>query len=177
MAEVKYHAHGTVAMSLGQRVSSDHQLARLLQIGVVLEEVVESRAAHHLASLPTDDREAIDEEIRALLDEAVDESATHRERLEAIIEELDAETVAYEEINALVDARYGPPEDTDGVLYDQLANEETAYKFYDDLIEAIEASEATFAIDRDRLLETLREIRAEEKDGVQDVTEIMERRA
>lgn len=44
-------------MSLGQRVSSDHQLARLLQIGVVLEEVVESRAAHHRESLPPEDRD------------------------------------------------------------------------------------------------------------------------
>ncbi|WP_290810209.1 ferritin-like domain-containing protein [Halovivax sp.] len=164
-------------MSLGQRVATDRQLTRLLQIGAVLEEVVESRAAHHLETLPDEERGAIDDDVEALLAEATEESAEHRERLEALIDELDAETVPYEEINALVDARYGPPEDTDGVLYDQLCNEETAYKFYDDLIEAIEASDATFAIDRDRLLETLREIREEEKEGVQDVTEIMERRA
>ncbi|SEH11335.1 hypothetical protein SAMN04487967_0303 [Natronorubrum sediminis] len=164
-------------MSLGQRVSSDHQLTRLLQIGVVLEEVVESRAAHHLDSLPPSEREEIDAEIRELLEEAATESADHRDRLEALIDDLDAETVGYEEINALVDAQYGPPEDTDGVLYDQLANEETAYKFYDDLIEAIEASEAEYAIDRDRLLETLYDIREEEKQGVEDVTEIMEHRA
>ncbi len=164
-------------MSLGQRVSSDHQLTRLLQIGVVLEEVVESRAAHHLESLPAAEREAIDEEVRELLAEAADESADHRERLEALIDELDAETVSYEDINQLVDARYGAPEDTDGVLYDQLCNEETAYKFYDDLIEAIEASDGEFAVDRDRVLETLRAIREEEKEGVEDVTDIMERRA
>ncbi len=164
-------------MSLGQRVSSDHQLTRLLQIGVVLEEVVESRAAHHLESLPAAEREAIDEEVRELLAEAADESADHRERLEALIDELDAETVSYEDINQLVDARYGAPEDTDGVLYDQLCNEETAYKFYDDLIEAIEASDGEFAVDRDRVLETLRAIREEEKEGVEDVTDVMERRA
>ncbi|WIV67630.1 ferritin-like domain-containing protein [Natrialbaceae archaeon AArc-T1-2] len=164
-------------MSLGQRVSSDHQLARLLQIGVVLEEVVESRAAHHLESLPEHEREAIDEEVRELLAEATEESADHRERLEALIDELEAETVPYEEINALVDARYGPPEDTDGVLYDQLCNEETAYKFYDDLIAAIEAADVEFAVDRDRVLETLRDIREEEKEGAEEVTEIMEQRA
>ncbi|AFZ71822.1 M41 family metallopeptidase [Natronobacterium gregoryi] len=161
-------------MSLGQRVSSDHQLTRLLQIGVVLEEVVESRAAHHLESLPPDERTEVDEEVRELLAEASEESAEHRERLEALIDDLEAETVAYEEINALVDAQYGPPEDTDGVLYDQLANEETAYKFYDDLIEAIETADAEFAIDRGRLLETLYEIREEEKEGVEEVTDIME---
>ncbi|WP_247728363.1 ferritin-like domain-containing protein [Halovivax limisalsi] len=164
-------------MSLGQRVTTDHQLARLLQIGIVLEEVVESRAAHHLESLPADERAAIDDEVRELLDEAAAESATHRDRLEALVAHLEAETVSYDEINALVDARYGPPEDTDGVLYDQLCNEETAYKFYDDLIEAIEASDAEYAIDRAQLLETLREIRAEEREGVEDVTDIMERRA
>ncbi|MFP8952564.1 ferritin-like domain-containing protein [Natrialbaceae archaeon A-arb3/5] len=164
-------------MSLGQRVSTDHQLARLLQIGVVLEEVVESRAAHHLESLPAEQRKELDEDVRELLVEAADESADHRERLEALIDDLDAETVAYEEINALVDAQYGPPEDTDGVLYDQLCNEETAYKFYDDLIEAIEASDSEFTLDRDRLLETLYEIREEEKEGAEEVTEIMEHRA
>ncbi|WP_408958964.1 ferritin-like domain-containing protein [Natrinema sp. 74] len=164
-------------MSLGQRVSSDHQLTRLLQIGVVLEELVESRAAHHIESLPPEERAAFDEEVEELLAEAAAESADHRERLEALIDDLEAETVEYEEINALVDAQYGPPEDTDGVLYDQLANEETAYKFYDDLIEAIEASDAAFAVDRDRLLETLYAIREEEKEGVEEVTEIMEHRA
>ena len=163
-------------MSLGQRVSSDHQLTRLLQIGVVLEEVVESRAAHHLDSLPESEREEIDEEVRELLEEATEESAEHRERLEALIDELDADTVSYEEINSLVSARYGPPEDTDGVLYDQLCNEETAYKFYDDLIEAIEASETDFSVDRERVLETLRSIREEEREGAQEVTEVMERR-
>ncbi|USZ70389.1 ferritin-like domain-containing protein [Natronosalvus halobius] len=164
-------------MSLGQRVSSDHQLTRLLQIGIVLEEVVESRAAHHLESLPEAEREAIDEEVRALLAEAAEESAEHRQRLEALVDELDAETVSYEEINTLVDARYGPPEDTDGVLYDQLCNEETAYKFYDDLIAAIEASETDFSVDRERVLDTLEAIREEETEGVEAVTEIMERRA
>ncbi|ELY99892.1 hypothetical protein [Natrialba asiatica] len=164
-------------MSLGQRVSNDRQLTRLLQIGVVLEEVVESRAAHHLETLPPDERDAVDGEVETLLVDAAEESADHRERLEALIDDLEAETVSYEEINTLVDAQYGPPEDTDGVLYDQLANEETAYKFYDDLIAAIDASETEFAVDRGRLLDTLTTIREEEKEGAEEVTEIMERRA
>jgi len=166
-------------MSLGQRVSDDHQLARLLQIGVVLEEVVESRAHQHIESLPDDRRADMDEEVRSLLSEAAAESADHRERLAAVIEALDAETVPYEEINRLVEAKYGQtaPEDFDGVLYDQLCNEETAYKFYDDLIEAIEASDGEFSVDRERVLETLASIREEEAEGVEDVTELMERRA
>ncbi len=160
-------------MSVGNRVTSDHQLARLLQIGIVLEEVVESRAQHHTETL-----ESPDEEIEALLAEAAEESAVHRERLESIVDELDVETIPFEEINALVEAQYGQtkPEDFDGILYDQLCNEETAYKFYDDLIGAIRASDVPFSIDRDRLLDTLVAIREEEAEGVEAVTKIMERR-
>ena len=160
-------------MSVGNRVTSDHQLARLLQIGIVLEEVVEARAQHHTETL-----EEPDDEIEALLVEAAEESALHRERLEAIVDELDVDTIPYEEINTLVEAKYAQtkPEDFDGLLYDQLCNEETAYKFYDDLIGAIRASDVPFSIDRDRLLETLVAIREEEADGVEAVTKIMERR-
>jgi len=166
-------------MSLGQRVSDDHQLARLLQIGVVLEEVVESRAHHHIESLPADRRADLDQEVREMLSDAADESADHRERLEDLIDGLDAETVPYEEINRLVEAKYGQtaPEDFDGVLYDQLCNEETAFKFYDDLIDAIEGSDGEFSVDRDRLLDTLAGIRDEEAEGVEEVTELMERRS
>jgi hypothetical protein len=164
-------------MSLGQRVATDHQLARLLQIGAVLEEVVESRAYHHLDSF--EDEEGVDDDVRDLLEHAAEESAEHRSRLEALIEDLDAETVPYEEINKLVEAQYAQtkPEDFDGLLYDQLCNEETAYKFYDDLIEAIEASESEFSIDRDHVLDTLRTIREEEAEGVEEVTGVMERRS
>jgi rubrerythrin len=163
------------AVSVGSRVSSDDQLARLLQIGVVLEEVVEARAYHHYRSL---DGVELDAEVEDLLEHAAEESADHRERLEALVRRLDAESIPFEDIEALVERRYGKtkPDDFDGVLYDQLCNEETAYKFYDDLIEAIDASDATFSVDREELLETLRAIRDEEEAGVETVTDIMERR-
>jgi rubrerythrin len=154
-----------------QAVDSDHQLARLLQIGVVLEEVVEARAAKHA------DTADLDDEVRALLREAAAESATHRDRLDALVAELEADTVAFDEVKQLVEARYEADEDFDGVLYDQLCNEETAYKFYADLIEAIEQSEATFTIDRERLLSELRAIQHEEEDGVEEVTQLMEGRS
>ncbi|ELZ84132.1 MULTISPECIES: hypothetical protein [Haloferax] len=162
-------------MSVGYQVTSDHQLARLLQIGIVLEEVVEARAYHHHEEMGDD---SLDEEIRDLLSHAAEESNEHRERLEAVIDRLDVDSVPFEEIEALVEAQYGQtkPEDFDGVLYDQLCNEETAYKFYDDVIEAIEASDAQFTIDREELLTTLRELREEEADGVEEVTRIMEGR-
>lgn len=165
-------------MSVEQRVKSDRQLVRLLQIGIVLEEVVEARASKHYQSLSDDEREAMDPGIAELLAHAAEESAEHREQLEDLIDQLEAESVPFEVIESLVDERYGQarPEDFDDILYDQLHGEETAYKFYDDLIEAIEESDATFAIDRDRVLETLREIREEEEEGVREVTELMEGR-
>ena len=162
-----------VDVSLSQPVASDHQLARLLQIGMVLEEVVEARAYKHSETLEADE---LDAEIEELLEEAAAESAAHRKRLESLVDELDADPVAYEEIEKLVAARYESDTDFDGVLYDQLCNEETAYKFYDDLITAIEDSEIEFSIDRDRLLSVLREIREEEKEGVEEVTQLMETR-
>ena len=162
-------------MSLGSTVTSDHQLARLLQIGVVLEEVVEARSTRHQRSLDAGER---DGEVAALLDASAEECAAHRARLEGLMDDLEAEPVGYEEIERLVEQHYGRtrPEDFDGVLYDQLCNEETAYKFYDDMIEAIEGTDARFAVDRERLLSVLRTIREDEADGVEDVTELMERR-
>jgi len=158
-------------MSLQSPVSSDHQLARLLQIGIVLEEVVEARAAKHAA-----ESEELDDELRAFLTEAAAESATHRKRLEALVERLDAETIPFDEIKTLVEQQYEAEQDFDGVLYDQLCNEETAYKFYDDLIAAIERSDATFSVDREELLAALEALREEEAQGVEEVTTLMERR-
>jgi rubrerythrin len=163
-----------VRVSVSYPVASDHQLARLLQIGMVLEEVVEARAYKHHETLSAGE---LDPDIEGLLAEAAEESAEHRERLEELVDELEADPVAYEEIEQLVAARYEADRDFDGVLYDQLCNEETAYKFYDDLITAIESSDVRFSIDRDRLIATLREIRAEEEEGVEDVTRLMEERA
>lgn len=160
-------------MSLKQRVESDQQLARLLQIGIVLEEVTESRANNHRESLPDPD-----DELESLLSSAAAESAAHRDRLNGLIDTLAADSIPFTEIDALVEASYGQtkPEDFDGVLYDQLCNEETAYKFYDDVIAAVEASDATFSVDREHLLSVLRELRENEHDAVETVTTIMEQR-
>jgi len=159
-------------VSLTQPLASDHQLARLLQIGIVLEEVIEARAAKHAVETDAE----LDAELRDLLEEASAESADHRRQLETLVEDLDADTVPFEEIQMLVEAQYEADEDFDGVLYDQLCNEETAYKFYDDLIGAIAASETSFGIDRKRLVDVLTTIREEEAAGVEDVTELMEAR-
>jgi len=158
-------------VSLHRPVGSDHQLARLLQIGIVLEEVVEARAEKHARMT-----DALDPAVGALLEHASAESAEHRRELEDLIDTLEAETVPFDEIKTLVEAQYEADEEFDGILYDQLCNEETAYKFYDDLIGAIEASETEFSIDRERLLSTLERIRSEEAEGVEEVTQLMEDR-
>lgn len=163
-----------VGMSVSERVSSDHQLARLLQIGVVLEELVEARAYHHYQSL-SESEQTLDDAVAELLEHARTESARHRNRLEDLIDQLDADSVPVEEIETLVEETYGQtgPDDFDGVLYDQLAGEETAYKFYDDLITAISNSDVSFSINRSRLLSALEELREEEAAGVERVTEVM----
>ncbi|HET7323976.1 MAG TPA: ferritin family protein, partial [Halococcus sp.] len=89
-------------MSLSQPVASDHQLARLLQIGVVLEEVVEARAHQHYQSFDAN----LDPEIEALLEDAAEESAEHRDRLGTLIEELDAEQIPFEQVETLVADHY-----------------------------------------------------------------------
>ena len=162
-------------MSLAARVDSDTQLARLLQIGVVLEEVVEARAHRHYRTLPEAER---DDAIERLLEEASEESKEHRRRLENLIDDLNAASVPFEEVKDLVGKQYAKtkPEDFDGVLYDQLHGEETAYKFYDDLIQAVEASDATFGVDRSKLVDTLCTIRDEEAQGVEEVANMMEAR-
>ena len=162
-------------MNVENPVASDRQLVRLLQMGIVLEEVVEARASKHHESLIESDEAGADPELRALLSEASEESAEHRRRLEELIERLDADTVPFDRIQGLVEERYSgaPPDSFDDVLYDQLHGEESAYKFYDDLIGAIEASETTFDVDRAHLVSTLADIREEEAAGVRDVTELM----
>lgn len=159
-------------MKTTPRVESEEQLARLLQIGVVLEEVVEARAYEHYRQLPKEER---DPTIERFLQSVREQSAEHRERLEELIDELDASSVSFEDIESLVGEQYNRtrPEDFDGILYDQLHGEATSYKYYDDLIEAIEESSKVFRIDRDRVLETLRAIREEEAAGVARIAELM----
>ena len=162
-------------MNVEGAVTSDRQLVRLLQMGVVLEEVVEARASKHYESLAADDDAEVDPAIAELLADARAESADHRQRLEGLIDRFDADTIPFDRIQGLVEEQWGqaPPGSFDDVLYDQLHGEESAYKFYDDLIAAIEDSEAAFDVDRELLLSTLAGIRDEEAEGVRDVTELM----
>jgi len=156
-------------VSLSQPISSDHQLGRLLQIGVVLQEVVEARARKHLEST-----EDLDADLESLLETAVERATTHRERLETLIADLDTETVDYEDIEPLVEAQYQADQDFDDILYDQLCNAETAYKFFDDLLGALDTSDTDFGVDREELVSVLETLRESEARGVETVTDLME---
>ena len=156
-------------MTLQRPVTSDHQLGRLLQIGVVLEEVVEARARKHLES--SDD---FDAELETLLEDAATQANQHRARLESLIAGLEAESVDYEDIEPLVEAQYQADQDFDDIIYDQLCNAETAYKFLDDLLGALEASDTEFSVDREELVSMLETLREAEARGVETVTDLME---
>jgi hypothetical protein len=86
--------------------------------------------------------------------------------------------IPFEQIQTLAAEQYSETklDDFDGLLYDQLHSEESAYKFYDDLIESIENSDAEFGVSREYLIETLDVIREEEAEGVERVTQLMETR-
>lgn len=159
-------------MSLRQPVESDHQLARLLQIGVVLQEVIEARATKHLESA-----DELDADLREVLQTATKRASTHRRRLETLIDDLDAESVAYEDIEPLVSAQYQTDQDFDDIIYDQLCNAETAYKFLEDLLAALDESDGTFGVDRDELRTILTDVREAEARGVESVTALMEERS
>jgi rubrerythrin len=164
-------------VSVGRAVESDERLARVLQVGVVLEELVEARAYEHYRSL-AEEAGGVDADIEELLLEAREESGEHRERLERLIDDLNAESVPFAEIEALVQEKYGrsKPESIEAVLTDQRASEETAFNYYDGVIDAIESSETDYGLDRERLLSTLRDIRAEEAEGAEEVQEVIDAR-
>lgn len=163
-------------MGCRSRVSSERELVRLLQVGVVLEEVVEARASQHAQSLSPTGQEISDPALQAVLAEVQDESAEHRTRLEELINQLDADTVPFDHVEQLVQDRYGEtrPEGFDDIVYEQFHAEESSYKFYDNLIDAINDSTVEFGVDRDTLLRTLDEIREDEADGAKEVMALIE---
>lgn len=160
---------GEHTVSLRQPIGTDHQLARLLQIGVVLEEVIEARTSKHVQTT-----EELDPALAALLEDAIARAKDHRQQLEALIADLDADSVAYDDIETLVEAQYQADQDFDDIIYDQLCNAETAYKFFDDLLGAIEESDATFGVEYDQLRSVVLELRDAEARGVEAVTDLME---
>jgi rubrerythrin len=140
---------------------------------MILEDVVEARAYQHKESI---ENESLDGPVSTILEDAAEESKNHRHRLESLIDKFEVNFGDKAEIKKLVAERYQSEINFEGILHDQLRSEKTAYRFYDNLISDIESSETTFSIERDQLLSVLREIRQEEKDGVEELKELIEAR-
>lgn len=143
-------------------------VVRLLQIGIVLEEIAEARARKH-----ANNSDGIDSEVTSFLEHAATNSARHRSRLKNLIEQFEANTVPFDRIEHLVEEQFEQNQKFDGVLYDQLCSEETAYKLYDDLIEILERSDLNADMDKEWLVSELKSLRTQEAEGAKEVTELM----
>ncbi len=153
------------SMSVGYQVSSDHQLARLLQIGIVLEEVVEARAYHHHEELD----EELEQAVLDLLEHAETESAEHRRQLESLIDDLEADTVPFEEIEMLVEPSTKPTKTSTASC---TTNSATRRRHTSSTTTSSRPSRRRRDIlYRPRaVLAVLSDIREDEADGVEDVT-------
>jgi hypothetical protein len=147
-------------------VPSEDDLARLLQIGVVIEEYAEEKSARLLSD------EVRDEAVRETLDEALTESDEHRRRLLSLVREI-GEDVDEGRIERLVreavESNVPSPEDSDEALRHQLKSERLAGSYYDSLIEACRASTRMDDETVGRVVETLEEIRDDEYEDAEKI--------
>jgi hypothetical protein len=157
------------SMSLKSPQKSDQQIIRLLQIGIVLEEIIEARAAER-APRAAD----VDEQGRALLEESASEAARHGERIERAVERLDANRTSLDDVATLVADQYEADRDFENPLYELLCNAETAFKHYDDLVTTIDGLHADAAGGPERLRPVLEDLRREKAQRVRQITELMD---
>lgn len=154
-------------------VPSEEDLARLLQIGVVIEEYAEEKSARLLTE------EIGDDEVRGMLDEALEESDEHRNRLLGLLrgvgEDVDEDRVE-NLVRDTVEAKVGELNDSDEALRHQLESERLAYSYYDSLIEACRASDSIDDAVLGDVLETLEEIREEELEDAEKIETILKER-
>ncbi|MDQ2052521.1 hypothetical protein RBH26_18830 [Natronolimnohabitans sp. A-GB9] len=145
---------------------TDDDIIRLLQIGYVLEGIVEARSDRHTTN------EVFDRTItRRLLADARDESRQHRRQIGALLESLGAECSSSQQIEKRIKSHYCPAEIDDrcDILQDQFYSELSAYRFYDAVLNEIQANATALSIDIDNVVTVLEEIRAEELEGVFEV--------
>jgi rubrerythrin len=147
-------------------VPSEDDLARLLQIGVVIEEYAEEKSARLLSD------EVEDEEVRETLDEALTESDEHRRRLLSLVREV-GEDVDEERVESLVresvESNVPSPDDPDEALRHQLESERLAGSYYDSVIETCRASTRIDDATVGRIVETLEEIRDDEYEDAEKI--------
>jgi rubrerythrin len=147
-------------------VPSEDDLARLLQIGVVIEEYAEEKSARLLSDSVEDD------DVRAMLGDALEESDEHRRRLLSLVREV-GEDVDEQRIERLVreavESEVPSPQDADDALRHQLRSERLAGSYYDSLIRACRASESIEDKTIETVVGTLSEIRDDEHEDAEKI--------
>jgi len=151
-------------------VPSEDDLARLLQIGVVIEEYAEEKSARLLS-------DAVDDEsVRDMLDESLEESDEHRRRILDVVRRMGAD-VDEGHIESLVrdavEANVDTPSNPDEALRQQLDSERLAYSYYDSLIEACRASESIDDETLAEVVETLEDIREDELEDAEKIENVL----
>ena len=151
-------------------VPSEDDLARLLQIGVVIEEYAEEKSARLLS-------DAVDDEsVREMLDESLEESDEHRRRILDVVRDMGAD-VDEEHVESLVrdavETNIDSPANPDEALRQQLKSERLAYSYYDSLIEACRASENIDDGTLAGVLDTLEEIREDEREDAEKIETVL----
>ncbi len=147
-------------------VPSEDDLARLLQIGVVIEEYAEEKSARLLSD------EVDDAEVRETLEEALDESDEHRRRLLSLVREMGDdidESHVEERVREAIEATVPSPVGPDDALRHQLDSERLAGEYYDSLINACRASESIDEETLETVVETLEEIRDDEFEDAEKI--------
>lgn len=161
-------------MSDGASVMDEH-IVRLLQVGYVLEAIVEGRSGQHRNSLPTGPSGT--HLAQSLLAEVNEESRRHREQLTSILESLNAEPPCAETVSGLVKTNYEFTHATTGaILYDQLCSELSAFRYYDGVHEWLidERARLDLPVPPAVVLATVEDIRQEEREGFHDVLDAIE---
>jgi len=145
-------------------LSSEKDLGRLLQMGVVIEEYAEEKSARLLGDSVEDD------EVRAELEDSLDESGEHRDTLVKLVREVGAD-IEEERVESLVrdavEAEIEEPRDGDEALRQQLESERLAYSFYDSLIDACRASD--WADEYEDVVSVLDDIRQDELEDAEKI--------
>lgn len=154
-------------------VPSEDDLARLLQIGVVIEEYAEEKSARLLS-------EAVDDEgVREMLGESLEESDEHRRRILDVVRRMGAE-VDEEHVESLVkdavEANVDEPANPDEALRQQLGSERLAYSYYDSLIEACRASESIDDGVLAEVLDTLEDICEDEREDAEKIETVLNKK-
>jgi rubrerythrin len=151
-------------------VPSEDDLARLLQIGVVIEEYAEEKSARLLTDAVDDDG------VREMLNESLEESDEHRRRILDVVRSMGAD-IDEEHVESLVrdavEANVDEPTDPDEALRRQLDSERLAYSFYDSLIDACRASESIDDGVLADVLDTLEDIREDEREDAEKIETVL----